>query len=169
MEDQSPESEDQAFHKAMGIAGSEFLESIRYYAKSWLPARTIVAESIASRKEGDETGEIMVLKQFCPWKQHLAELEEEMKLEPMIKYVLYEDDRSKQWRVQAVAIAPGRFESRLPLPVAWRGLRDEELSKEASIEGCVFVHMSGFIGGNKSFNGALTMAKKALRIQPQLI
>jgi uncharacterized UPF0160 family protein len=53
--------------------------------------------------------------------------------------------------------------------VAWRGLRDEELSKEASIEGCVFVHMSGFIGGNKSFNGALTMAKKALRIQPQLI
>jgi hypothetical protein len=41
-------------------------QSIRYYAKSWLPARTIVAESIASRKEGDETGEIMVLKQFCP-------------------------------------------------------------------------------------------------------
>jgi uncharacterized UPF0160 family protein len=28
MEDQSPESEDQAFHKAMGIAGSEFLEVI---------------------------------------------------------------------------------------------------------------------------------------------
>lgn len=167
MDEQTPEAENQAFHKAMNVAGAEFLQSVRYYARSWLPARAIVSDCIADRKEADSSGEILVLKHFCPWKQHLAELEEELKIEPTIKYVLYEDDRSKGWRVQAVSVAPGLFESRLPLPAVWCGMRDEELSKESGIEGGVFVHMSGFIGGNKTFEGALAMAKKALAMRAQ--
>lgn len=75
-----------------------------------------------------------------------------------------QDDRGKQWRVQAVAVSPDRFESRKPLPAQWQGLRDDELSKEAGIPGCVFVHMSGFIGGNKSYGGALAMARAALKL-----
>lgn len=75
-----------------------------------------------------------------------------------------QDDRSKHWRVQAVAVSPDRFESRRPLPAQWRGLRDEELSKESGIPGCVFVHMSGFIGGNQTYEGALAMAKHALKL-----
>lgn len=75
-----------------------------------------------------------------------------------------QDDRSKSWRVQAVAVSPDRFESRKPLPSQWRGLRDDELSRGAGIPGCVFVHMSGFIGGNQSFEGALAMAKSALKL-----
>lgn len=39
------------------------------------------------------------------------------------------------------------FESRKALPEAWRGLRDEELSKASGIEGGIFIHASGFIGG----------------------
>jgi len=74
------------------------------------------------------------------------------------------DERSKQWRVQAVAVSPDSFESRKPLPSQWRGLRDAELSKEADIPGCVFVHMSGFIGGNQTFDGALAMARAALKM-----
>lgn len=74
-----------------------------------------------------------------------------------------QDDRSKHWRVQAVAVAPDRFESRKALASQWRGLRDGELSKEAGIPGCVFVHMSGFIGGNQSYEGALAMAKASLK------
>lgn len=38
-----------------------------------------------------------------------------------------QDDREKAWRIQAVGVAPGSFESRKALPVPWRGLRDEEL------------------------------------------
>ncbi|KAG0612979.1 hypothetical protein M758_6G067100 [Ceratodon purpureus] len=168
MDEQTSEAEDEAFRKAMSLTGGEFLESVRYYAKSWLPARSIVADCLADRKEADSSGEIMVLKQFCPWKGHLAELEEELKIDPKIKYVLYEDERSKGWRVQAVSVGPGSFESRLPLPAVWRGLRDDELSRESGIDGGVFVHMSGFIGGCKTFEGALTLAKKALtmRVQP---
>lgn len=74
-----------------------------------------------------------------------------------------QDDRSKGWRVQAVGVSPDRFESRKALPEPWRGMRDDELSKESGIPGCVFIHMSGFIGGNQTYEGALQMAKAALR------
>nr|CAB3450714.1 unnamed protein product [Digitaria exilis] len=74
-----------------------------------------------------------------------------------------EDERSQSWRVQAVAVAPDRFESRKALPEKWRGMRDDELSAETGIPGCVFVHMSGFIGGNKTYEGALEMARAALK------
>ncbi|KAH9321909.1 hypothetical protein KI387_016548, partial [Taxus chinensis] len=89
-EDQSPEKENERFHHAMGLAGGEFLESVRNHAKSWLPARSIVEESVGARKEIDSCGEIVVLKRFCPWKLHLFEIEQELKIEPSIKYVLYE-------------------------------------------------------------------------------
>ena len=72
-----------------------------------------------------------------------------------------QDVRSQSWRVQAVGVAPDRFESRKALP--WRGMRDDELSAETGIPGCVFVHMSGFIGGNKTYEGALEMARAALK------
>jgi uncharacterized UPF0160 family protein len=48
----------------------------------------------------------------------------------------------------------------------WKGLRDDALSKESGIEGGIFVHISGFIGGNKTKEGALAMARKALQ-QPR--
>ncbi|KZV40919.1 hypothetical protein F511_05164 [Dorcoceras hygrometricum] len=162
--DQSAEKENAAFDRAMALAGTEFLDSIRSHARSWLPARSIVIECLAARHDIDPSGEIMVLNRFCPWKLHLFELEEEEKIEPSVKYVLYQDDRSKHWRVQAVAIAPDRFESRKALPVPWRGLRDDELSKESGIPGGVFVHMSGFIGGNQTYEGALDMARSALKL-----
>ncbi|KAF0933846.1 hypothetical protein E2562_019299 [Oryza meyeriana var. granulata] len=161
--DQSPEKENAAFQQAMMLAGSEFMESVHFHVKSWLPARSIVLECLLSRGKVDPSEEIMVLDRFCPWKLHLFELEEELKTEPLTKYVLYQDERSKSWRVQAVAVAPDRFESRKPLPEKWRGLRDDELSNGSGIPGCVFVHMSGFIGGNKTYEGALEMARAALK------
>ncbi|CAA2956529.1 Hypothetical predicted protein [Olea europaea subsp. europaea] len=162
--DQSAEKENAAFERAMALAGSEFLDNVRFHARSWLPARSIVMDCLAARGDVDPSGEIMVLDRFCPWKLHLFELEEENKIDPSIKYVLYEDGRNKTWRVQAVATVPDGFESRRPLPAQWRGLRDDELSQASGIPGGIFVHMSGFIGGNKTFEGALAMAKAALKL-----
>ncbi|KAH9623170.1 hypothetical protein KSS87_005838 [Heliosperma pusillum] len=196
--DQSAEKENEAFEKAMNLAGGEFLDNVRSLARSWLPARSIVMECLSARKNIDPNGEIMVLNRFCPWKLHLFELEEEMKSDSPVKYVLYQalsvqcgfplfrflgsvesgfsedflsttiiewqDDRSKQWRVQAVAVSPDSFESRKPLPEQWRGLRDDDLSQVSGIPGGVFVHMSGFIGGNVTYEGAVAMAKAALKL-----
>ncbi|KAG7565020.1 Metal-dependent protein hydrolase [Arabidopsis suecica] len=160
--DQSSEKEDEAFHRAMELAGSEFLECVHFHAKSWLPARSIVMECLAKRYDIDSSGEIMKLSKQCPWKLHIFELEEEMKIDTPIKYVLYQDDRSENWRIQAVSVTPERVESRKPLPLSWRGLEKEKLSEESSIPGCVFVHMSGFIGANQTYEGALAMARVSL-------
>ena len=79
--------------------------------------------------------------------------------------VAMQDDREHKWRVQAVSVAPASFESRKPLPAAWRGLRDEALSQLSGIPGCVFVHAAGFIGGNSTREGAVAMARLGLTME----
>lgn len=59
-------------------------------------------------------------------------------------------------------VEEGSFASRLKLPESWRGLRDEKLSEHIGIEGCIFVHAGGFIGGHQTREGALAIAVKAL-------
>ena len=79
-------------------------------------------------------------------------------------YVIYPDESGGNWRVQAIPVSPESFESRKALPELWRGVRDDDLSQIAGIESCIFVHASGFIGGNKTEGGALEMAQKALKM-----
>ncbi|KAJ9700210.1 hypothetical protein PVL29_005841 [Vitis rotundifolia] len=100
--DQSAEKENEAFGRAMNLTGSEFLDNVRFHAKSWLPARSIVKECLAAKMDIDPSGEIMVLNRFCPWKLHLFELEEEMRIDPPVKSVLYQDDSCKHhWHQQS--------------------------------------------------------------------
>ena len=96
-------------------------------------------------------------------------------------YVLYPDETANNWRVQAIPVRPESFDSRKALPEVWRGLRDDVLSEKSGVDGCIFVHASGFIGGrhsififflllmyavtgNKTKEGALQMAKLALEM-----
>lgn len=62
-------------------------------------------------------------------------------------YVIYPDETGGAWRVQAVPKTPESFESRKALPEVWRGLRDDALSQASGVDGCIFIHASGFIGG----------------------
>ena len=55
------------------------------------------------------------------------------------------------------------FFFRLSLLEEWHGVRDEQLSSLSGIKGCIFVHASGFIGGNETREGALEMARKTLQ------
>jgi len=66
--------------------------------------------------------------------------------------------------VRAVSKEGGGFENRKDLPDTWKGVRDQRLDEVSGIPGCVFVHANGFIGGNKTFEGALSMAKKAVEM-----
>lgn len=106
-----------------------------------------------------------MFEQPIPWRDHLFTLEKEKGIdgEEAPLYALYGEGPGKPgWRVQAVPVSKDSFESRKPLPEAWRGVRDDKLSEVTGVPGSVFVHASGFIGGNQSFDGALEMAKKAL-------
>jgi uncharacterized UPF0160 family protein len=161
------EAEDRRFELASQRIGEEFDRDLDYFTQAWLPAREVVAEAFAGRQEYDGEGRILVLKrQSAPWKDHLYSLEEQQPEGGKVLYVLYPEKPvpDSKWRIQCVPVAKDSFESRKPLPEAWRGFRDEELDGISGISGSVFVHASGFIGGNKTFEGALAMAKKALEI-----
>lgn len=157
---------DDLFERASKLTGDEFIDRLNSYAYSWLPARSIVEDSLRDRQQIHSSGRIMLLNTFAPWKEHLFDLEEELSLSSDEKpfYVLYPDEFANAWRIQAVPIDPGSFQSRQPLPEEWQGVRDEELSAKTGIPGCIFVHASGFIGGNKTKEGVLEMAVKALAL-----
>ncbi|KAK7478612.1 hypothetical protein BaRGS_00030144 [Batillaria attramentaria] len=158
--------ENERFHQAVKMVGEEFLDRVNYYKTAWLPARDIVLKAVNSRLEVDPSGEIMCMAEGgAPWKDHLFNIEEELKISPPIKYVLYADNNG-HWRVQCVPLKLGSFENRLSLPEEWRGIRDDELSEKSGIPGCIFIHASGFIGGNKTYEGALAIARAALK-QPR--
>ncbi|XP_028396435.1 UPF0160 protein MYG1, mitochondrial-like [Dendronephthya gigantea] len=159
--DESQDSE-AGFAKAMKMVGEEFLETVSYFKDVWLPARMIVQKAIEKRYEVDPSGEIIFIKDICPWKDHLFTLEEKLKVDTPIKFALFIDQNGK-WRIQCVSVTLKSFENRLGLLEEWRGIRDEELSKLSGIPGCIFVHASGFIGGNESKEGALEMARVTLR------
>ncbi|PPR06882.1 hypothetical protein CVT24_011572 [Panaeolus cyanescens] len=157
------------FGKASELTGSEFLAKLDYYANAWLPARDLLVESVKSSQASfDPSGKIILFNQFLPWKEHLFELEADETVTSIVPgqaiYVVYPDEIGGNWRVQAVPVSPESFESRKALPEAWRGLRDEELSKVSGIDGGIFIHASGFIGGNKTKEGALKIAQAALSI-----
>jgi len=151
------------FRQAMELAGKEFVECVFNTANSWMPARNIVKKSIEKRMEVDNSGQIVLLEDFTAWRSHLLDLEKEMKLEKPILFVLYKDT-SLKWRVQAVPTSTSSFNSRLPLHAAWCGLRDSTLSNLSQIPNCIFVHATGFIGGNDTQDGVLQMAKKSIAL-----
>jgi len=160
----TPALADAQFVKAMQLAGEEWLEAVRYTANVWLPGREPVQAALAARHEVHPSGKIVQLATYCPWKSHIYDLEQEMGLtgETLPLYVLYEDEK-KNWRVQAISVGPNSFECRKALP--WRGLRDEQLSEASGVPGGIFVHVTGFIGGNKTQAGAKEMAIKALTLE----
>ncbi|CAF9919441.1 MAG: hypothetical protein ALECFALPRED_001163 [Alectoria fallacina] len=164
--EQAQEAEDTRFLQASSLMGSSFLRRLQYYHRAWLPARTLVHQTYDARKECDAKGRIMLFPRGCPWKDHLYTLEAERPDEEKVMYVLYPESEHEgaKWRVQAVSVSKDSFESRKPLPDKWRGIRDDQLSEMSGIEGCIFAHASGFIGGNKTREGALEMATKAIEL-----
>lgn len=156
---------DSRFEKAVALTGTEFKERVLFYSNVWLPARHIIESALDKATSVHESGEIMVLENGgVPWKGHLYTLEEERGIVGKTKYVLY-TDQSGAWRVQCVSVSHSSFTNRLSLPEAWRGIRDDALSKLSGIDGCIFVHAAGFIGGNKTYEGVLAMAKAGLATQ----
>jgi uncharacterized UPF0160 family protein len=147
---------------ASRLVGGEFVQMLEFYFFSWLPARTIVANALSKRHNVNPSGQIIVLERYCPWTQHLFDLEAESDNTFQIIYVLHQDAQ-KKWRIMTVPVQPGSFQNRKALPEPWRGLRDTELSTKSGIPGGVFVHASGFTGGNETFEGALEMARQSLK------
>ena len=156
------------FHEAMALVGKEFLTQVNFYGKTWYPVRSYVFEAVKKRLTIDESGFIIDLSDnkwggSFPWKEHLLMIEEELGLIGTFKFVIYKDT-SDNYRVQAIPVDPSSFISRVPLHQEWQGLRDDKLVEKSGIPGSFFVHATGFIGGNKTREGAIQMARKSLEL-----
>lgn len=167
--EQQQQEEDDRFLLASAFTGSQFTAELRDSFRSWLPARRIVAECFENRKKYDAQGRILVLpyrKEGLPWHDHLYNIEEEAGCAGQVLYTLFPEngEADSKWRIRSVSRSNEGFELRHPLPEKWRGVRDQDLDGVSGIPGCVFVHASGFIGGNKTFEGALQMAQKAVEM-----
>jgi uncharacterized UPF0160 family protein len=152
---------DARFVQAMEITGHDFKHLATSIVKSWLPARAIVEKALKERNEVHPSGEIIVLSHFCPWKSHLENLEDEQGISGHVKYALFED-QGASWRIQCMSVSSESFQNRLSLPEPWWGKRDGDLSALAGIEGGIFVHATGFIGGAKTKEAVLKMATIAV-------
>ncbi|KAL8718254.1 MAG: hypothetical protein Q9225_004592 [Loekoesia sp. 1 TL-2023] len=172
----SPQAEEDArFLAASNLMGTTFLRKLTAYHTSWLPARSTVLSAYTSRFDHDPQGRILLFHEPTPWKDHLYTFESSSSSpsspsssqpNSQVLYVLYPESKEtgSKWRIQAVPVGKDSFESRKALPEEWRGLRDEELSEKVGVEGCVFVHASGFIGGNVSEEGVREMARRAVEM-----
>lgn len=159
--DTSAAAFDSAFFKASDFIGGAFVNLVTGYAASWLPAKTIVADAIKQRMNVDPSGKIIVLSQFCPWKEHLYNVEIEQGIEGAIEFVIFTDSTGS-WRVSTVPVSATSFKFRKGLPEELRGLRDDELSEKSGVPDCIFIHAAGFIGGAKSKDSALKLAQMSL-------
>ncbi|KAI8082382.1 metal-dependent protein hydrolase [Thamnidium elegans] len=158
---------DARFIEASDMAGAELEDYVLGLKNNWLPARSLVVEALDRAHEINASGRVIALERACPWKEHLLDLEKERGLtgDKSILYVLYpESSPEGNWRIQCVPLRAEGFENRKSLPEAWRGFRDDELSRISGVDGCIFIHAGGFIGGNKTRDGACEMAKLALEL-----
>lgn len=149
------------FKKAMVMVGNEFVERLTALVKSWIPAQNIVRRSIEQRFEIDDSGFIFKLDEFCPWIEHLFDIQQEKGIVPFPLYVLFQE-RNHTWRIRAIPKSVTSFECIQPLPEHWRGKANGELCDITGIDGCLFVHQSGFIGGNETMKGALQMFRQSI-------
>lgn len=157
-EESSPEIMMAGFLRAIQLVGIEFLDVVNYYGRFWWKAKEVVRQAILERESVHPSGQIVNLSAGgVPWREHLFDLEKELNIQGLLKYMLF-CDFNGSWRVQAVPISCHSFELRIPLRKEWQGLREKELSEKSGIEGCIFVHSTGFIGGNRTYEGVLKMA-----------
>ena len=110
------------------------------------------------RRVMKEAGDLLILNQFEP---ALVNVVHETKSETLFSIYPSPTDG---YMVQQIPVEANSFDGRLSLPAIWAGKRDEELSQLTGVPGCIFVHPGRFIGGNKTLEGAIEMAKKAIEI-----
>ena len=102
-------------------------------------------------------GKLLHLKEGgMPWTRVVAD---EM---PEVMFVIYPDSDGNQYQIKTVPVEPGSFDTRMDLPASWAGLRDQELAAVTGVEDSVFCHLNLFIGGARSFEGAMKLAELAL-------
>ncbi|MFH1404598.1 MAG: MYG1 family protein [Patescibacteria group bacterium] len=73
------------------------------------------------------------------------------------------DPTGQAYMIWQVPTEPRGFAGRKPLPESWAGLRGNALVAQTGIEGANFCHGGRFVGGGKTLEAAIAMAKAAIK------
>lgn len=79
------------FKKAMKIAEEEFFWVLRGIVLVHMPAYNIVRAAYDAREQFHESGELMFMDQWAPWKEFVFEIEEELNLQGKLKFMISQD------------------------------------------------------------------------------
>jgi len=151
-DDASPQARLDAFEQAVTWAKA-ILQNVIREAKALEASRAVVEAGVLS-----EEGRLLVLDKDVPWKEIVLG----STAYAQVLFVILPDTQDK-WHVHTVPDQAGSFSNRKSLPVAWGGLDGEELDAVVGIQGCVFCHRGRFVAGHRSKEGALEMARMAIR------
>lgn len=149
----TPRQRDEAFEGAVRFARQVLLGLVQ---RVW---DEIVSEKRVERAMLAQVGDrVLVLERFE------AGAADRLADQPDGKGFLFQvyPDARGTWMVQQVALLPGSFAGRRPLPEAWAGLRDAALAAITGVPDAVFCHNGRFIAGAKTRQGALRLAELAL-------
>lgn len=100
---------------------------------------------------------ILVLDKGLNWRRYILDVDPQER----IKFVVF-PDVDNSWLVQVVPKQRDSFESRMDLPSHWGSRRGKELEHITGVNGSIFCHSGLFLCGNKTLQGAIKMAEKAL-------
>lgn len=145
---------EEAFLEAVAFAKNILFKTTRKYVNNYENRRIIKDEL---EKQNIEESRILVLEKSMPWKDTVIEIDEK----EHVLFVVYQDITGS-WCTQTVPKETTSFVARKNLPKSWGGLRDEELSSHTGISDCIFCHPALFICGNKTKEGAISMAQQAV-------
>ena len=147
------------FQEALIMVKSRFIKKVKVLYKELSQAKELknhIKEAIVNRFNFHKSGKILFTKN-CLFAQDIFSLEKELDIKDEILFVIQPELKGTNFRIFAVPIQFQSFESRKPLKHG--GLKEKELCDTYNVEGCVFVHVNGFTGGNKTKEGAIKMVE----------
>ncbi|QJW83336.1 hypothetical protein HK414_01210 [Ramlibacter terrae] len=128
------------FHEAMAVVRRALQ---RFVLRAI--GRAVAADDVR-RAERPLQGRVLLLREGgMPWTRVVVD---EM---PDVLLVVYPESLRAQYQLRTVPAATGSFASRMDLPAAWAGLRDDQLSAVTGVSDAVFCHMNLFIAGARSW------------------
>ena len=145
---------EKGFFEAVEFAKKILYKITKKFVDSYENYRMIKNEL---KKQNVQQSHILVLEKSVPWKDTVLELDRNEN----VLYVVYQEVTGS-WCTQTVPKEANSFAARKDLPKKWGGLNNDDLSKLTGIENCTFCHPALFICGNKTKEGAISMAKVAV-------
>lgn len=141
---------DEIFLKAVEFAEKVIRREIKWEA-SRFEAKQIVGRSYCEAIDK----RIIVLDRDCPYEDIIVSYTEPL-------FVVHKCSDGP-WSAETVRLTPRQFGSKILFPEEWAGKRDGELQKITGVSDAVFCHNKRFTAIAKSKEGAMNLAKLALR------